>query len=117
MEMDISTLKESGLVREGVWSSILEEYRFVFLRYLEIAKDLIALENEFEYIVALKRFIANGWIFNSQTYNGITCKTCQMLDCAETDYGYGTPNCPTYTDLKTSSSLTPQYITLDSRCK
>ena len=63
MEMDISTLKESGLVREGVWSSILEEYRFVFLRYLEIAKDLIALENEFEYIVALKRFIANGWIF------------------------------------------------------
>ena len=51
----------------------------------------------------------NGWEFITQNYNGINCNTCKELDCNTTDYGYGTPNCPRYSDLKETSSLSSKF--------
>ena len=63
-EMDNCTFKTAKTEGDEVWSDILEEYRFVFLRYLEIARELFCLEKESKYVAVLKQFLANGWSFD-----------------------------------------------------
>ena len=65
--MDNSTFKTLGIENEEKWSEVLEEYRFVFLRYLKIAKGLLSFEKDLGYIALLKQFLANGCVLDDPT--------------------------------------------------
>ena len=59
--MDDSTLKTLETESEETWRNVLEEYRFVFIRYLEIVKELLNFEKDIGCVMALKQFLAGDW--------------------------------------------------------
>ncbi|MDO5451693.1 MAG: hypothetical protein Q4F56_01230 [Candidatus Saccharibacteria bacterium] len=64
--MDNGTLK--ALETERKTTDSLELYRFVFLRYLEAASDLIELKEEAAYVDCMKKVVEDGWSFTDRDF-------------------------------------------------
>lgn len=64
--MDNGTLK--ALETERKTTDSLELYRFVFLRYLEAASNLIELKEEAAYVDCMKKVVEDGWSFTDQDF-------------------------------------------------
>ena len=78
-KMDNSTFKTVETENEGVWNDILEEYRFSFLRYLEVVKELLSFEKDLDCIKTLKRFLVNGWMLDNPDDEAIVLEAGKAL--------------------------------------
>lgn len=64
--MDNGTFE--ALETEGKTTDSLELYRFIFLRYLEAAGNLVELREEATYVDCVKKVIEDGWSFSDQDF-------------------------------------------------
>ena len=85
--MDNSSLKTLGIKKDGIWDSRVEDYRFKFIYYLEVAKRLLKLRRESKLILDLKQLVVNDLYFKDPADEEKAIEACKILYYRyDTDY-------------------------------